>query len=153
VTPNENKHRLRGSGAPIRRLIAYAWAGPNSLVGLAVGGAMMLLGARVARVAGVLEFAGGALGALIGASRVALPWRAITLGHVILGIDQESLAESRAHERIHVRQYEQWGPLFLPAYLASSLWQLLCGRRCYRDNWFERQARAASPSSGTRSSP
>ncbi len=32
------------------------------------------------------------------------------------------------------------GVLFLPAYFASSLWQLARGRRCYRDNWFERQA-------------
>jgi hypothetical protein len=47
---------------------------------------------------------------------------------------------ARSHEQVHVRQYEQWGPLFLPAYLASSLWQLACGRHCYRDNWFERQA-------------
>jgi hypothetical protein len=46
----------------------------------------------------------------------------------------------RAHEQVHVRQYERWGPLFVPAYLLSSLVELLRGRRPYRDNWFEREA-------------
>jgi hypothetical protein len=124
----------------IRRFVAYLWAGPNSLLGLAIGGVMILLGARAARVAGALEIAGGKLGTLLGPTRIALPWRAITLGHVILAIDENSLKASRAHEHVHVRQYEQWGPLFLPAYFVSSLWQFACGRRCYRDNWFERQA-------------
>jgi hypothetical protein len=41
---------------------------------------------------------------------------------------------------VHVRQYERWGPLFVPAYLLSSLVELLRGRRPYRDNWFEREA-------------
>ncbi len=101
---------------------------------------MILLGGRARRVAGVLEVSGGLVGRLLGPGRVALPWRAMTLGHVILGIDAAALEESREHEHVHVRQYEQWGPFFLPAYAASSLWQLACGRRCYRDNWFERQA-------------
>jgi hypothetical protein len=123
-----------------RTFIAYAWASPNSLVGLVIGGALLLLGARVRRVAGVVEVAGGLVGTLFGSRKLALPWRAMTLGHVILGIDGPALERSRAHEHVHVRQYEQWGPFFLPAYVVSSLWQLACGRRCYRDNWFERQA-------------
>ena len=123
-----------------RGFLAYAWASPNSLIGLVIGGAMILFGARARRVAGTLEIAGGLVGTLLGPSRIALPWRAMTLGHVILGIDDASIEKSRAHEQVHVRQYEQWGPFFLPAYVVSSLWQLACGRRCYRDNWFERQA-------------
>jgi len=101
---------------------------------------MILLGAKSRTVAGVLEIGGGLVGSLLGPRRIALPWRAMTLGHIVLGIDEESLALSRAHEQVHVRQYEQWGPFFLPAYAVSSLWQLACGRHCYRDNWFERQA-------------
>jgi hypothetical protein len=119
---------------------SYAWASPNSLIGLVIAAPMLLLGAKGRRVSGVLEVGGGFVGAMLGPTRIALPWRAITLGHVILGIDATALDASRAHEHVHVRQYEQWGPLFLPAYVASSLWQLACGRRCYRDNWFERQA-------------
>ena len=123
-----------------RSLWSYAWASPNSLIGLVIAGAMLLLGGESRRIAGVLEVCGGLIGTLLGPTRIALPWRAITLGHVILGIDAVALEESRAHEHVHVRQYELWGPVFLPAYVASSLWQLACGRRCYRDNWFERQA-------------
>jgi len=123
-----------------RRLWSYAWSSPNSLIGLVIAAAMLLLGAEGRRVSGVLEIGGGLVGDWLGPTRIALPWRAITLGHVILGIDASALDASRAHEHVHVRQYELWGPLFLPAYVASSLWQLACGRRCYRDNWFERQA-------------
>ncbi len=125
-----------------RNLRSYAWTSPNSLIGLIIGGALILLGARAKRIAGVLEVEGGLVGTLLGPKRIALPWRAMTLGHVILGIDQAALDQSRTHEHVHVRQYEQWGPFFLPAYVVSSLWQFACGRRCYRDNWFERQAYA-----------
>lgn len=128
----------------MRSILAYAWASPNSVIGLAAGGAMILLGGQARRIAGVLEIAGGLVGTQLAGKRIALPWRAITLGHVILGIDVAALEQSRAHEHVHVRQYEQWGPFVLPAYVASSLWQLACGRRCYRDNWFERQANERS---------
>jgi hypothetical protein len=47
---------------------------------------------------------------------------------------------SRAHERVHVRQYERWGPLFLPSYLFLSLYMYLRGCDPYRDNPFEREA-------------
>ncbi len=123
-----------------RQFVAYLWAGPNSLIGLALGLAGCIAGARVRVASGVLEFSGGRLGALAAAPWLACPFRALTLGHVILAADAESLDCARRHEHVHVRQYEQWGPFFLPAYAASSLWQLACGRRCYRDNWFERQA-------------
>jgi hypothetical protein len=124
----------------MNRLAAYLWASPNSVLGLAAAALLALFGARGRLVDGVLEVTGGALGRVLLAPRLRCPFRAITLGHVILATDASTLETSRRHERVHVRQYEQWGPLFLPAYLASSLWQLACGRRCYRDNWFERQA-------------
>jgi len=122
------------------RLAAYAWASPNTVIGLALGLLMSLAGARARIALGVLELSGGGLGRLIAMPSARIPFRAITFGHVILGADDETLAAARDHEHVHVRQYEAWGPLFLPAYVASSLWQLACGRRCYRDNWFERQA-------------
>ena len=125
---------------PVGRFLVYAWAGPNSLLGLVAGAMMALFGARVRRVRGVLEFEGGVIGSMLTSPAVACPYHALTLGHVILATDQAALECSREHEHVHVRQYERWGPLFLPAYLASSFWQLLIGRRCYRDNYFERQA-------------
>jgi uncharacterized protein (DUF2062 family) len=64
----------------------------------------------------------------------------MTLGHVVIAGDAQSLESTRAHERVHVRQCELWGPLFVPAYLAASLWALLRGRDFYFDNWFEVEA-------------
>lgn len=91
---------------------------------------------------GALEFGGGALGRLIARLPPRFGFCAITLGHVVLGVDEHTLDEVRAHERVHVRQYERWGPLFVPAYLLSSLEQLWRGRRPYMDNFFEREAYA-----------
>jgi hypothetical protein len=48
----------------------------------------------------------------------------------------------RSHELVHVRQYERWGVLFIPAYLLCSLVLWLTGRDPYRDNPFEREAYA-----------
>ena len=122
------------------RLVRYAWASPNTAIGLVLGLLAVLFGARLEPRQGVLEFFGGRFGGLFAAPWLACPFRAVTLGHVIFATDAVTLDCARAHEHVHVRQYEQWGPFFLPAYAASSLWQLACGRRCYRDNWFERQA-------------
>jgi len=67
---------------------------------------------------------------------------AMTLGHVVLGRDAAALERTRAHERVHVAQYERWGPLFIPAYLLVSAWLLARGRDPYADNPFERAAEA-----------
>jgi hypothetical protein len=65
---------------------------------------------------------------------------AITLGHIVLGRDDESLEITRAHERVHVRQCERWGPLFIPAYLLASLWSWMKGTGAYAGDYFEREA-------------
>ena len=121
------------------RLTAYLWAAPYTMLGLAAGVLMLCLGGRLDSIAGVAEFHGGRL-ASIGRGRFA----AMTLGHVVLGRSAAALHALRSHERVHVQQYERWGPLFLPAYALSSLWQSLHGRCAYRDNFFERQARGRS---------
>ena len=46
---------------------------------------------------------------------------ALTLGHTILGQTDAALDIRRQHERVHVRQFERWGPLMGPAYLGCSL--------------------------------
>jgi hypothetical protein len=61
----------------------------------------------------------------------------MTWGHVVIGTDRSALDRSRNHERIHVRQYERWGVLFVPMYLACSAWVWFRGRDPYRDNPFE----------------
>ena len=65
---------------------------------------------------------------------------AITFGHLVFGRDRECLDYSRAHERVHVRQYERWGPFFLPAYGLASLWLWFRRQDPYMDNPFEREA-------------
>lgn len=61
----------------------------------------------------------------------------MTVGHVILAWDVECMARSRAHELFHVRQYERWGPLLLPAYWLVSVWLRWRGYDPYLDHPFE----------------
>ncbi len=63
-----------------------------------------------------------------------------TIGHVIIGLNEEYLTRMRLHERVHVRQYEQWGILFIPLYIGSSFVAWCQGKHYYRDNVFEREA-------------
>jgi len=121
------------------RWLLYLWASPTTLLGLLLGGVALLSGGRVQRRGGTLEFHGGWLGKLLAST----PARAtaMTVGHVILGRHPEGLDRCRSHERVHVRQAEWLGPLFLPAYFGASLWAVLRGKRLYEDNWFEVDAR------------
>lgn len=129
----------------ILRWIKYGWAAPYSLLGLLVGGVALLLGASARRAAGAMEIGGGRLGKLLRSLPPRFSFSAITFGHVILGVDHFTLAQLRDHEQVHVRQYERWGPLYIPAYLLSSLVELLRGRNPYRDNYFEREAYERAP--------
>lgn len=121
--------------------ILYLWVSPATLLGLSLIPIARIQGGSVAIVDGVIEAHGGIITRLL---RVGLPWvgagAAITLGHVVWGCDQACLDRSRTHERIHVAQYERWGPFFIPVYLLASLGALLRGQDPYRDNPFEREA-------------
>lgn len=137
-------HEPFGGSARMRRLLrvwAYLWASPPTLIGLLVALPVKLQGGSINVVQGVIEVHGDFLTKLL-SNR--LPWlgssMAMTLGHVVLSTDATCLLCTRRHERIHVRQYEQWGPFFLPAYFLSSLAALLRRRHPYHDNWFEREA-------------
>jgi hypothetical protein len=120
----------------LARWVRRLWAAPNSLIGLALGLVLLPWGARAQVVDGVLEIT-----ALRRPPRRRWPFAAITLGHVVLATHAAELQRLRAHERVHVRQCERWGPLFLPAYLLAGAWQWLRGRGAYRDNPFEVEAR------------
>jgi hypothetical protein len=124
------------------RIAGYAWAAPYTAFGLALGVLVVLSGGTARREQDTVEIGGGALGNALSRLPPRLGFCAITLGHVVLGLDHDTLAIVRAHEQVHVGQYARWGPLFVPAYVLSSLWQALRGRRPYRDNHFEREAYA-----------
>jgi hypothetical protein len=123
----------------------YLWPAPCTAVGLVAALAALMVGAQWRVHSGAIEVC-----LLRRPSRPhrprrdALPFCAITFGHVVIGLDAPTLARWRAHERVHVRQYERWGALFFLAYPLASLWQLLRGRRPYWDNPFEAQARKES---------
>ncbi len=130
------------------RFLRILWASPCSLVGLALGAVVLLFGGSVRRVGCVLELA-PYRGPAPSTSRLRrLPFSAITFGHVILGVSLQDLVQLRAHELVHVRQYERLGPLFFIAYPASSLLAAATGRCPYRNNRFEMEAFAQSQAAG-----
>lgn len=114
--------------------IARLWAAPASLVGAALAPFFR----RRSITRGVLLCEGAAW-----PRRLGWRYRAITFGHVVLAVDELDDATLR-HELEHVRQYEIWGPAFVPAYLAASAAVAAAGGRPYRDNPFEVRARRAA---------
>lgn len=123
-------------------LVGYLWAFPVTALGLLLA----MLFARLDSVDEeyVLHFVvqpGGPLAWYVRRFRIT----AFTLGAVVTyaGADGPRQVRLARHERAHVIQTLVLGPLFLPLYALSSLWQLVRGRHPYHDNWFEVRARAA----------
>jgi hypothetical protein len=124
-----------------RDLLLYVWTLPTTALGL-----FFLTPTRLGRVHarvvdGVVEIHGGLPSWFLRCATL-LPGgaQAMTLGHVVIGVDRHALEWTRPHERVHVRQAQRWGPLFVPAYLIASLLAWKRGLDPYRDNPFEREA-------------
>jgi len=131
-TPSTIRHSL------LWQVVLWLWASPASLIGLSIGGVGLCTGGQVRRVGPTLEFWGGMVTSLMNSRLVHA--RGMTLGHVVIGVSGPTLESIRSHEWVHVRQYERWGPFFIPAYLTSSALLWLAGRRPYWDNPFEIEA-------------
>jgi hypothetical protein len=129
------------------KLTRALWASPCSVVGLALAAFPLAAGGKAKWSQGALEVTYRQSNAHCGRFARALPFRGIVFGHVILAVTREELAVIGVHERVHVEQYERWGPLFFLAYGASSLWQLVGGRNPYWHNHFEVQARERAATS------
>jgi len=114
---------------------AYLWASPNTCIGIALG---LVLGGNFRIVDGVVEVHGARISKVL--KRLWVPAVAITLGHSVLGQSAHCLHRTRRHERVHVSQYERWGPLFIPAYVLASVVLFAVGKDCYRANPFEIEA-------------
>jgi hypothetical protein len=127
---------------PLATCAGMMWSLPTTLFGLAVGGLCLLTRGRVQRKGRVLEFHGGFVTWAF--SKMPVAPSAMTLGHVILGVDQHALDACRDHEMVHVCQCERWGPFFLPAYFLSSAVVWARNGDVYRDNRFEKEAYAIS---------
>lgn len=131
----------------MRGCLFYLWASPVSLLGILAALIAGSSGGRLQLVDGVLESAGGWPAWVL---RRGFPYSgavaAITLGHVVVGVSAEALHTTRAHERAHVRQFERWGILLLVLYPLAGFLAWARGGNPYRDNLFEREARAAESS-------
>lgn len=112
--------------------LGFVWTLPNTLLGLAIGG----LTFQAPRVhGGALVFDRGPRGVswmLQRMDRVAM-----TVGFVIVSAVPVE-GSLLVHERHHIRQYMEWGPLFIPVYL------LLALGFGYRRHPMERAARRAA---------
>ncbi|TWT61899.1 hypothetical protein [Rubinisphaera italica] len=122
----------------IIQILKWIWVSPWSLVGLVIGLISCSTGGSGRRVDHTLEFQGGLACWLL--ERTPIGAIAITVGHVILARNQAALDFTRNHERVHVKQYEKWGPLFVPAYFLLSGIVWMRGGKAYRDNPFEVEA-------------
>lgn len=137
----DSKHN---SWTLLLKIIKYLWALPVTLLGLVAVALTAATGGYVQQVSGVIEACGG-FAAWILERVLGRRVSAMTIGHVILGIDKPFLSRAREHEHVHIEQYEKWGPLFIPLYLGSSLLAWLQGKHYYRDNVFEREAYGRVP--------
>jgi hypothetical protein len=130
-------------------ILRYAWASPSTAIGLMAVVLTLVTRGRCSLVEGVLETYGGFASWFL---RKIVPLEhgasAMTIGHVVLGRDQAALDRTRLHERVHVRQYERWGPLFIPAYFIESGLARLRGANAYYGNRFEVEAYAVSDGHG-----
>lgn len=126
------------------KFIKLLWAAPCSVVGLVFAAIVLMMGGRAVLNRGALEVTYRPARARCGPRALALPFRGIVFGHIILAVTAEELASIGPHERVHVEQYERWGIFFFVAYALSSLWHWLRGRDAYWHNHFEVQARKRS---------
>jgi hypothetical protein len=111
--------------------VRLLWAAPASLLGLALAPFF----ARRSLRNGVLLCEGASW-----PRRLGFRYRAMTLGHVVLCLDDIDDA-TWSHELVHVAQYERLGPLFVFAYALASVAAVARGGHIYVDNRFEQQAR------------
>lgn len=113
------------------KLLRYLWAAPATLVGLGLSASFERR--FVHRGVVLAEGAGWP-------RRLGWKYRAITLGHVVLCVDEID-PTTMDHELVHVEQFERWGPALAVAYPVASVMARLRGGSAYRDNVFERAAR------------
>jgi hypothetical protein len=134
-------------------VMKYIWASPATSLGICAGFIAVLLGATVNVFRGVLEISLRPRSARVTRALARLPYAAITFGHVVIAQSEETQNLLRAHERVHVAQYEKWGLAFFIAYPLESVLQRLQGNRPYLDNRFEVSARSAAAQIKERRAP
>lgn len=117
--------------SPVGMSVAAVWASPMTVAGLLLA-ATALAPVHLTSEGFLVTGARGPLGAVLRRRG----FRATTLGHVVITLDEPSPA-LLAHEQLHSRQVERLGPAFGPVYV---LLLVLYG---YRRHPMERAARRA----------
>jgi hypothetical protein len=118
------------------KILRYLWVAPITVPALFIAGIVQLVGGEGVVHTGVVEVHGPLARWFFRLIKKG----GMTLGHVVFALDQRTLDWSRNHERVHVKQYERWGIVFVPAYILSSLVAWVEGKHYYYDNAFEREA-------------
>ena len=123
----------------------YLWVAPWTLLGIAIGligwfSGLQFSGVQFEVRFGTIGIYGPGVAKILSRAPIAGGARAMTLGHCILTVDELAYYETMPHEWVHVRQYQWFGPFFVPAYLLESAWQWMRGGDSYLDNRFEKQA-------------
>jgi len=122
-------------------LPVYLWVSPWTVVGLSVL-LVPKIGRRNIRIhRGTIGIFGPGIERMMNLAPVEGGASAMAVGHTILARDEQAWLSTFRHELVHVRQYQWFGPFFVPAYFLESFWQWYRGRHPYLDNRFEVQAR------------
>ena len=129
---------------PLLKPLQIAWASPNTLIGLMFVSLAIATRGRARVRNGAIEVYGGGVTWFL-KKALYIEAAAMTLGHVILGQDEEQLERCAGHERVHVKQTQKWGPLFLPLYGFASFLAWRRGDDPYRGNVFEVEAYGKFP--------
>ena len=116
------------------------WASPWTLFGLFMGVCCCPFCGNITFYHGTIGCYGKGVATLLRRMPIAGGVRAMTLGHTILACDRLALVATHPHELVHVRQYERWGPFFVPAYLLCGMWLWWTNHDAYWDNPFEKEA-------------
>lgn len=127
------------------KLLVVVWASPYSGLGICIGSIGMVFGGKGRFRDGAIEFYEGGTKWFVRRLPLGAITAGFTLGHVILGQTAAGLEVVGDHERVHVRQFERWGPLMGPAYLLASAFMWVVGKDAYRDNPFEVEAYNKAP--------
>jgi hypothetical protein len=130
------------------RILKYLWALPITVFGLLVVLVSLPSRPTVAwlRIGNTRALCawGGWLDVWLQKHPFGSMWAA-ALGHVVVARDAGKLCFCGAHEFEHVRQTERWGILMPLAYVLNGMWQLMRGKRFYRNNCFEEAAYRFGP--------
>ncbi len=127
----------------MRLLWRYFWPMPLTVIGIVLALTIRIFGGNWSFREGVLETCGPAARLMLRLHPVK-GVIAMAMGHVVIARDHRCLAQTNAHEREHVRQFERWGLLFPLVYSGESIYRWLRGEDPYRDNRFERAANEAA---------